>query len=97
MDLNDILQINENASLWGGGVNYGYNLFDLIMERYEGKDKRFLKCEEYIQEMIDVVKEKGPTAIHKDCEQNVKLMKTLIDIFNLRKLDIYILELRRNI
>ena len=88
MDLNDILQINENASLWGG-VNYGYNLFDLIMERYEGKDKRFLKCEEYIQEMIDVVKEKGPTAIHKDCEQNVKLMKTLIDIFNLRKLDIY--------
>lgn len=73
----------------GGGVNYGYNLFSLIMERYEGKDKRFLKCEKYLDEIISIVKSGKDGQLNTNNSIIKSLCNTLSSITNVRDIKIY--------
>lgn len=85
----NIDDIEESSGITVDSSHYGYNLFNTIMERYEGKDKRFLKCEKCLQDIIDTIKEKGPASIvSKTNKANQELCKTLESIFKIKKMSL---------
>lgn len=90
MDMIDIKDIMESSSVVSDPNYYGYNLFNSVMERYEGSNNKELrKCEKYMAEIIDIAKTKGPGYLNKQIPANEKLCSTLKNMFNVKNVKIY--------